>query len=45
MTSPTPLRWTKRTPRTPRQPGALKGQIVIAEDFDDTPAGFAEYTA
>jgi antitoxin (DNA-binding transcriptional repressor) of toxin-antitoxin stability system len=32
-------------PTTPRQPGALKGQIVIAEDFDDTPAEFAAYTA
>jgi hypothetical protein len=26
--------------RRPRTPGALKGQIVIAEDFDELPAGF-----
>lgn len=32
-------------PTTPRRPGALKGQIVIAEDFDETPAEFAEYMA
>ncbi|HEU4974873.1 MAG TPA: type II toxin-antitoxin system prevent-host-death family antitoxin [Baekduia sp.] len=32
-------------PATPRRPGALKGQIVIAEDFDETPADFADYTA
>ena len=32
-------------PTTPRRPGALKGQIVIAEDFDETPEEFAEYTA
>ena len=32
-------------PTTPRRPGALKGRIVIAEDFDDTPAEFDEYTA
>jgi prevent-host-death family protein len=31
-------------PTTPRRPGSLKGQIVIAEDFDETPEGFAEYT-
>jgi prevent-host-death family protein len=31
-------------PTTPRSPGALKGQIVIAEDFDETPAEFADYT-
>jgi prevent-host-death family protein len=30
-------------PTTPRRPGALKGQIVIAEDFDETPAEFADY--
>ena len=29
---------------TPRRPGALKGRIVLAEDFDETPAEFAEYT-
>jgi antitoxin (DNA-binding transcriptional repressor) of toxin-antitoxin stability system len=32
-------------PTTPRVPGALKGQITIADDFDDTPNDFAEYTA
>jgi prevent-host-death family protein len=32
-------------PTTPRKPGALKGQIVIADDFDETPAEFVEYTA
>ena len=32
-------------PTTPRRPGALKGQIAIAEDFDETPEEFAEYTA
>jgi prevent-host-death family protein len=32
------------TPATPRVPGALKGEIVIAEDFDETPAEFADYT-
>ncbi len=31
-------------PTTPRRPGALKGQIEIADDFDDTPEGFTEYT-
>jgi prevent-host-death family protein len=31
-------------PTTPRSPGALKGQIVIGEDFDETPAEFADYT-
>ncbi len=31
-------------PTTPRSPGALKGQIVIAEDFDETPAELADYT-
>jgi prevent-host-death family protein len=32
-------------PTVPRRPGALKGQITIAEDFDDVPDTFAEYTA
>ena len=32
-------------PTTPRRPGALKGQITLAEDFDDTPEGFDDYTA
>jgi len=31
-------------PTSPRRPGALKGQIVVAEDFDHTPAEFADYT-
>jgi len=26
-------------------PGALKGRITIADDFDETPDDFAEYTA
>ena len=32
-------------PTTARRRGALKGQIVIAEDFDETPPEFADYTA
>jgi prevent-host-death family protein len=32
-------------PTTPRRPGALKGQLVLAEDFDETPDEFGEYTA
>ena len=28
---------------SPRTPGALKGRIVIADDFDETPPDFAEY--
>jgi prevent-host-death family protein len=32
-------------PTTPRRPGALKGRITIADDFDDTPAEFGEYIA
>jgi prevent-host-death family protein len=31
-------------PTTPRRPGALKGQIIMAEDFDETPDDLAEYT-
>jgi prevent-host-death family protein len=31
-------------PTSPRRPRALKGQIAIAEDFDETPPEFAEYT-
>jgi prevent-host-death family protein len=27
-------------PTTPRRPGALRAQIVIADDFDDIPAPF-----
>ena len=30
---------------TPRRPGALKDQIVVADDFDETPEGFDEYTS
>jgi prevent-host-death family protein len=30
-------------PTTPRVPGALKGRIAIADDFDETPSEFAEY--
>jgi prevent-host-death family protein len=30
-------------PSTPRTPGRLRGQIVIAEDFDETPPDFADY--
>jgi prevent-host-death family protein len=32
-------------PTTPRVPGALKGRITIAADFDQTPDAFSEYTA
>jgi prevent-host-death family protein len=32
-------------PTTPRTPGALRGQIILAEDFDETPEEFADYTA
>jgi prevent-host-death family protein len=32
-------------PTTPRIPGALKGLIVIADDFDETPPDFADYLA
>jgi prevent-host-death family protein len=31
-------------PREPRRPGALKGRIEIADDFDATPPEFADYT-
>lgn len=31
-------------PTTPRTPGALAGRIEIADDFDDLPPDFAEYT-
>lgn len=30
-------------PTAARVPGALKGRIAIAEDFDETPREFAEY--
>lgn len=29
----------------PRVPGSLRGRIVIADDFDETPEDFAEYVA
>lgn len=32
-------------PTTPRRPGALKGRIHIADDFDATPDDFADYVA
>lgn len=32
-------------PTTPRRPGALRGEITLAEDFDETPADFGDYTA
>lgn len=32
-------------PTTPRRPGSLKGQITIADDFDEIPPEFDEYTA
>jgi prevent-host-death family protein len=43
---PTPVAKIVRyhAPATPRLPGALKGQIAIAEDFDETPAEFSDYT-
>jgi prevent-host-death family protein len=28
----------------PRSPGALMGQITIAEDFEETPVAFGDYT-
>jgi prevent-host-death family protein len=32
-----------QAPTTPRTPGSLKGRIVIADDFDETPEDFDEY--
>jgi len=29
--------------RQPRQPGSAKGQVWMAEDFDETPEDFKEY--
>jgi prevent-host-death family protein len=29
---------------TPRAPGALTGRIVVADDFDETPPDFSDYT-
>lgn len=34
-----------RAATEPRIPGALKGEIVIADDFDETPPEFADFTA
>ena len=31
-------------PTTPRVPGALRGRIKIADDFDELPPEFAEYS-
>jgi prevent-host-death family protein len=33
-----------RVPTTPRAPGALRGQIALADDFDETPPEFDDYT-
>jgi prevent-host-death family protein len=33
-----------RAATAPRRPGALKDEIEIADDFDETPADFADYT-
>lgn len=33
-----------QAPTTPRRPGSLRGRIQIADDFDETPPGFADYT-
>lgn len=32
------------SPAVTRSPGALRGAIVVAPDFDDLPADFDEYT-
>jgi prevent-host-death family protein len=32
-----------RPATTPRTPGSLKGRIVMADDFDETPEEFDEY--
>jgi prevent-host-death family protein len=32
-----------QAPTTRRTPGSLKGRIVIADDFDETPEDFDEY--
>jgi prevent-host-death family protein len=32
-----------REPSTPRRPGALRGKIRIADDFDEIPDDFAGY--
>lgn len=30
-------------PAKPREPGALAGRVVMADDFEETPEGFEEY--
>jgi prevent-host-death family protein len=30
---------------TPRSPGRLRGRIALADDFDETPAGFGDYVS
>jgi prevent-host-death family protein len=30
---------------TPRSPGRLRGQISLADDFEETPADFRDYVA
>ena len=32
-------------PTEPRVPGALKGRISVADDFDETPPDFADYVS
>ncbi len=32
-----------KAPTTPRRPGALKGRVVIADDFEEVPPEFSEY--
>jgi prevent-host-death family protein len=32
-------------PTAPRRPGALKGRIAVADDFDETPPEFGDYLA
>jgi prevent-host-death family protein len=32
-------------PTVPRRPGALRAQIVVADDFDDIPADFDDDTS
>ena len=41
-TSFTPMPPAAPKPRKPRQPGALKGKIWIADDFDEWPEGFLD---
>jgi prevent-host-death family protein len=30
---------------TPRSPGRLRGRIVLADDFDETPGDFSDYVS